>query len=74
MLEFIILMIILDLLLKIPAGEFVPVAQDNASAHTSNDEWEFENVDDCMEFRELRKGGWRGTATDFYRMKEEDEI
>lgn len=37
-----------------------------------NKSWEFKNLDDCMEFRELRQTGWKGNAEDFYRWKEEE--
>lgn len=32
---------------------------------------EFENVDDAMEYAELRKTGWRGGVDDYYKGKEE---
>ncbi len=34
--------------------------------------WEFESVEDCMEFRELRQTGWKGNASDFYKWREEE--
>ena len=81
MLEFIILMVILDLLCKIPCRvvtEPEPKPERNkydngtADAYIYNNSWEFKSLDDCMEFRELRKTGWRGNAEDFYRWKEEE--
>ena len=37
-----------------------------------NNAWQFESIDDCMDFRELRKKGWRGSAQDFYALKNEE--
>jgi len=79
MLEFILLMIILDILMKIPVGKPEPEAPaarndyDNgtADAYIKHNSWEFKSVDDAMDFRELRKTGWRGNAEDFYKLKEE---
>lgn len=80
MLEFILLMIVLDILLKIPVGQAKTPAPphnnyDNgtAAAYIKNNSWEFKSVDDCFDFRELRKTGWRGNAEDFYKLKEEEE-
>lgn len=35
-------------------------------------EWEFDNLDDAMEFKEMRLSGWKGNAVDFYKMKGEE--
>ena len=78
MLVFIVVMIVLDILMHIPCGE--PVADaamdkyDNGSkeAFILNNAWEFKSLDDCMEFRELRRSGWRGNAIDFYKWKEDE--
>lgn len=78
MLEFMILMIVLDILLKIPArveapeDNYNPYDNGTADIYIKNNSWEFESVDDAMEFRELRQTGWRGNAADFYRWKEEE--
>lgn len=79
MLEFMILMVILFTLSKIPVGkaepkeEYNPYKNNSAEAYIKNHEWEFESVDDCFEFRELRQTGWRGNAEDFYKWRDEDE-
>ena len=78
MLEFMILMAVLFILSKIPVGEATPNEEynpyDNGTAdiYIKNNSWEFESVDDAMEFRELRSTGWRGNAADFYEWKEEE--
>jgi hypothetical protein len=81
MLEFIILMVVLDILAKIIVGEKECYeeepkrnAYDNGSAeaYIKNNSWEFKSLDDCMEFRELRLTGWKGNAEDFYKWKEEE--
>jgi hypothetical protein len=81
MLEFIILMVIINILSHIQVGtkervepqkQFNPYDNGTAEAYINNHAWEFESVDDCMEFRELRLTGWRGNAEDFYRWKEEE--
>lgn len=78
MLEFVILMLVLSLLTKIPVGEpeappeYNPYDNGTAEAYTLDHPWEFKSLDDCMEFRELRKSGWRGNAADFYKWKEEE--
>lgn len=78
MLEFVILILVLSMLAKIPVGEPVkPEKRNNydngtADAYVLNNNWEFKSLDDCMEFRELRKSGWRGNAADFYKWKEEE--
>ena len=33
---------------------------------------EFDNIDDAMEYGELRKTGWKGNADDFYKWREEE--
>lgn len=77
MLEFIILMVILDLLMKWQVGEKVQIeTQDKPKPKAyvcgNTAEWDFKSLDDAMEFRELRLSGWRGNALDFYKMKEEE--
>ena len=80
MLEFAILIIVLSLLSKIPAGyeyEETPAKKRNdydngtADIYAMKNSWDFKSVEDCMEFRELRATGWRGNAEDFYRWKQE---
>lgn len=82
MLEFIILMVILDILSKIVVGEkecYVeekpqrnPYDNGSAEVYINNNSWEFKSLDDCMEYRELRLTGWKGNAEDFYKWKEEE--
>lgn len=78
MLEFIILMVILDLLMKWKVGEKVaveaPQEKQKPKAYVCGNtaEWEFESLDDAMEYREMRLSGWKGNAIDFYKLKEED--
>ena len=84
MLEFVILMIVLDLIMKLTAklheaGEETKKAQAPAmhedcykEAYVCNNSmaWEFKSLDDAMEFREWRLAGNKGDAIDFYRDKE----
>ena len=71
MLEFCILMLVLSLLTKIPVGE--PIAEpEEYEVKGAHETWTFKSVDDCFEFRELRKSGWKGNAEDFYKWKEEE--
>lgn len=80
MLEFVLLMVVLSILMRIPVGEPVkpekpecdPYNNGTKEAHTLNNAWEFKSLDDCFEFRELRRSGWRGNAEDFYKWKEEE--
>lgn len=78
MLEFMILMTILWILSRIPMGKpepderFNPYNNGTAEKYVLDNSWEFESLEDIMEFRELRKGGWRGNAEDYYRWKEEE--
>ena len=80
MLEFILLMVVLDILMKVSVGKAECVEEpkrnsyDNgtAEAYIKNNSWEFKSLDDCMEFRELRLTGWKGNAEDFYKWKEEE--
>ena len=78
MLEFMILMAVLATLSRIPARveapeeNYNPYDNGTADIYIKNNSWEFESVDDAMEFRELRSTGWRGNAADFYRWKEEE--
>lgn len=77
MLEFIILMVILDLLMKWQVGEKVVVGEPKekpipkAYVMGNQAEWEFKSLDDAMEFREWRLAGNKGNAIDFYKEKEE---
>ena len=78
MLEFMILMAVLAILSRIPArveapkDNYNPYDNGTADIYIKNNSWEFESVDDAMEFRELRSTGWRGNAADFYEWKEEE--
>ena len=76
MLEFIILMVVLDILLKIKFGNVVteepPKPKPKAYVCGNTAEWDFKTLDDAMEFRELRKSGWKGNAIDFYKWKDEE--
>ena len=80
MIEFIIIMIILDILMKIRVGEYVeatpetPAEPKKPKAYVCNNsmEWEFKTLDDAMEYHEMRLTGWKGNAIDFYRWKEEE--
>lgn len=83
MLEFLIIIAIIQILSKITVGERVidePAPPFNLYDNGKPEQeamsraWEFDNIDDVMEFRELRKSGWRGNAEDFYRLKQEGEI
>lgn len=82
MLEFIILMAVLNLLMKWKVGTkelitYVPqqeAAQEKpgkAYVLGNSAEYEFKSLDDAMEFREMRLSGWSGNAIDFYKWKEE---
>ena len=78
MLEFIILMVVLEVLRRITVGEAVntepPKKESKAKAYCMGNsaEWDFESLDDAMEFRELRKSGWKGNAIDYYKWKSEE--
>ena len=76
MLEFIILMVVLDILLKIKVGvqvkEEPPKPKPKAYVCGNTAEWDFKTLDDAMDFREMRKSGWKGNAIDFYKWKEEE--
>ena len=76
MLEFFILMVVLDILLKITVGvqvkEEPPKPKPKAYVCGNTAEWDFKTLDDAMEFREMRKSGWKGNAIDFYKWKEEE--
>ena len=81
MLEFIILMIVIDLLCKIKFGrkveekaELNPYDNGTPDVAMLKSAWEFDNIDDAMDFRELRRSGWRGNAQDFYKLREKGEI
>ena len=79
MLEFIILMIVIDLLCKIKFGEkveekadFNPYDNGTAEKYIRDNSWQFESLDDCFEFRELRLSGWKGGIKEFYEWKNEE--
>lgn len=77
MLEFILLMVVLDILLKIKVGKVEPAPpkqKEIPKAYVCGNtaEWDFKTLDDAMEFREMRKSGWKGNAIDFYKWKEEE--
>lgn len=64
--------------MKWQVGEKVAVEQQETKrkpkAYVCNNtaEWDFESLDDAMEFRELRLTGWKGNALDYYKWKEEE--
>ena len=76
MLEFIIVMVILDILMKIKVGqeaeaaEPAPAKPGKAYVMGNQAEWEFKSLDDAMEYREMRASGWKGNAKDYYEWKE----
>ena len=79
--EFLIVLALICLLSKIKVGEriiedepFNPYDNGVAESYIYHNSWEFESVDDCFDFRDLRKSGWRGNAKDFYELKEKGEI
>lgn len=76
MLEFIILMVVLDILLKIKVGTTVEAdptkPKPKAYVCGNTAEWDFKTLDDAMEFRDMRKSGWKGNAIDYYKWKEEE--
>lgn len=81
MLEFLIIMVIIHILSKIQVGEriieeepFNPYDNGKPEQESLSKAWNFENVDDVMDFRELRRSGWRGNAEDFYKLRKEGEI
>lgn len=82
MLEFAILMVFLLLAQRITIGKpYVHVIKPYDPYDNGTDEkyvldhgWEFESVEDCFEFRELRKTGWKGNAEDFYRWRDEEDV
>ena len=71
-------MVILDLLMKWQFGEKVTVEEPKekpipkAYVMGNTAEWEFESLDDAMEFREWRLAGNKGNAIDFYKEREDD--
>lgn len=77
MLQFIVIMIILDILMKIKIGQEAeatgpkPAGRGKAYVMGNQAEWEFKSLDDAMEFREMRMSGWKGNAKDYYEWKEE---
>lgn len=76
MFEGLLLLLFLLLMQKIPIGkEYIqrdPYDNGTKEKFVLDHRWEFKNLDDCMEFRELRQTGWKGNAEDFYRWKEEE--
>ena len=79
MLEFIVLMVILDLFVRWqvseePAQEPPKKEPPKPKAYVCDNsaEWDFKTLDDAMEFREMRLSGWKGNAIDFYKWKEEE--
>ena len=78
MMEFMILMLILWVLSRIPVGDpepderFNPYDNGVADKYALDNTWQFESLEDIMEFRELRKNGWRGNAKDYYEWKGEE--
>lgn len=80
MLEFVILMIVLDILLKIEVGEkpteepqkSVERKPPRAYVNGNSAAYDFKTLDDAMEYREMRLSGWKGNAIDFYKYKEEE--
>ena len=81
MIEFILLMVVLDVLTKIVVGEKECWVEEKpkrnkydngtAEAYIYNNSYGFKSLDDCMEYRELRLTGWKGNAQDFYKWKNE---
>lgn len=73
MLQFIIICIILDILMKIRLEPDTEPVQEKPKAYTLNNsaEWEFKTLDDAMEYKEMRLSGWKGNAVDFYKLKGE---
>ena len=66
MLEFMILMLVLWALSKIPMGRAEEWdIQDDCG-------FDFKCVDDYFDYRELRQTGWRGDAKDYYKWREEE--
>ena len=77
MLEFIILMVVLDILVKIKVGTVEtepPKPKEKPKAYVCGNtaEWDFKTLDDAMEYREMRLTGWKGNAIDYYKWKEEE--
>ena len=74
MLQFIIICIILDILMKIRFEPDTEPVQEKPKAYVMNNtaEYEFKSLDDAMEFREMRLSGWKGNAVDFYKLKGEE--
>lgn len=78
MLEFIILMVILDFLMKWTVGKEEPEPSPQEKPKPkgyvcgNTAAWDFKTLDDAMEYRELRLSGWKGNAIDFYKWKEEE--
>ena len=74
-------MVILDLLMKWQVGTKESVDEPKSQRHEDCNKayvngnsaaWEFESLDDAMEFREWRMAGNKGNAIDFYKEKEEE--
>lgn len=85
MLEFVILMVILDMLMKLcskacgepdePETSEVDCTSCYKMGYVCGNTaaWEFKSLEDALEFRDMRVSGWRGDIMDYYREKEEDE-
>ena len=84
MLLIIAIVIIISILSRIPVGEpyiefkdidasklYDPHDNGTREKFILDNAWEFDSIDDCMEFRELRQTGWRGDINDFYKWKSE---
>lgn len=74
MLQFIIICIILDILMKIRLEPGIEPVPEKQKAYVMNNtaEYEFKSLDDAMEYREMRLSGWKGNAVDFYKLKGEE--
>ena len=69
-----ILVIFLLITMKIPVGKAHVEVRDMYDNGTKekyilDNGWKFASLDDCMEYRELRKTGWKGDIVDFYEWK-----
>ena len=66
MLEFIIVMVIIDILCKWNVGyKTIEPREDQPEPKA----YEFDSLDDAMEYAELRRTGWKGDAKKFYEWK-----
>lgn len=69
MIAFAILVIITSLMMRPIGGSNIKYVESEQIK--DNPAWDFDSLDDCMEYAELRKTGWKGNAQDFYKWKEE---